>query len=61
MLGAIPNGISDFLLSGESLSVFQKDNKDLIDEDIIRIADEFNVVPEQLIGHVLEYKLNVSM
>ena len=43
MLGAIPNGISDFLLSGESLSVFQKDNKDLIDEDIVRIADKFNV------------------
>ena len=60
-LGAIPNGISEFLLSGEVLSDFQKDNKDLIDEDIIRIADEFNVVPEQLIGHVLEYKLNVSM
>lgn len=59
-LGAIPDGISEFLLSGEALSDFQKDNKDMIDEDIIQVAREFNVEPEQLLGHVLEYKLNVK-
>ena len=59
-LGAIPDGISEFLLSGEELSDFQKEYKDMIDEDIIQVAREFNVEPEQLLGHVLEYKLNVK-
>ena len=57
-LGAYPDGISEFLLHGKELEEFQKENLDVIDDNIRRVADEFCTDPEDLIGHVLEYRID---
>lgn len=59
-LGAIPNGISEFLLHGRNLDKFQKENKSSIDDNIRHVASEFQVSPEELLGHVLEYRLEME-
>lgn len=59
-LGAIPNGISEFLLHGRNLEEFQKENKSSIDDSIRCVAAEFQVSPEELLGHVLEYRLEME-
>lgn len=59
-LGAIPNGISEFLLHGRNLEEFQRENKSSIDDNIRRVAAEFQVSPEELLGHVLEYRLEME-
>lgn len=56
-LGAIPNGISEMLIHGEDLRKFQEENKDLIDDKLRKLAKEFHVAPIDLIGHVLEFRI----
>jgi RimJ/RimL family protein N-acetyltransferase len=56
-LGARHNGISEMFLHGDELIRFQEENKDLIDDRIIGIANEFGVEPIDLLGHVLEYRI----
>jgi RimJ/RimL family protein N-acetyltransferase len=56
-LGARPNGIGEMFLHGDELIRFQEENKDLIDDRIIGIANEFGVEPIDLLGHVLEYRI----
>ena len=56
-LGAIPNGISEFLLHGEEIIKYQKENQHLIDDDIRKLAADFEVEPIEILGHVLEYKI----
>ena len=57
-LGAKPNGISEMLIHGEELQKFQEENSDLIDDKLRALADEFNVAPLDLIGHVLEFRID---
>lgn len=59
-LGAYPNGISEYILHGDDLEKFQKENIDLIDDNIKRFADEFNIDPEDLLGHVVEYRIDMK-
>lgn len=56
-LGAVPNGISEFLLHGEDLINYQNENQYLIDDNIRKLAKVFHVEPLSLLGHVLEYKI----
>lgn len=58
--GARTNGISEFLLHGQDLEQFQKENLGLIDEKLKKVADEFCVDAEDLVGHVLEYLIDWS-
>lgn len=57
-LGAIPNGISEFLLHDhDSLEKCEEDNLHLMDDELIALAKKFDVAPRKLLSHVLEYKL----
>lgn len=56
-LGAKPNGISEMFIHGEDLRKFQEENKDLIDDKLRKLAKEFHVAPIDLIGHVLEFRI----
>lgn len=56
-LGAIPNGLSEFLLHGENLIEYQNENQSLIDDNIRKLAVDFGVEPIEILGHVLEYKI----
>lgn len=57
-LGAKPNGISEMFIHGEDLRKFQEENKDLIDDKLRKLANEFDVAPIDLIGHVLEFRID---
>lgn len=59
-LGASPNGVSQFLLRGEALEEFRRENQDMIDDRFRKLADEFGVEPEEMLGNVLEYRLDVK-
>ncbi len=56
-LGAQPNGISEMFIHGEDLRKFQEENKNLIDDKLRKLAKEFHVAPIDLIGHVLEFRI----
>lgn len=57
-LGALPNGISEFLLHGaEDIRDCEEENLGDIDEGLVAVADKFHVEPQVLLSHVLEYKL----
>jgi RimJ/RimL family protein N-acetyltransferase len=56
-IGAQPDGISEMFLHGEELKNFQEENKDLITDKLIEVAKEFCVEPINLIGQVLEYRI----
>ncbi len=57
-LGAKPNGISEMFIHGEELQKFQQENSNLIDDKLRALANEFNVAPIDLIGHVLEFRID---
>lgn len=59
-LGAIPNGVSEFLIHGDEIKRFQEDNKDLITDEIREVAVEFCMEAEDILGYVLEYRLDVE-
>lgn len=57
-LGAIPHGISEFMLHREEdIEQCENDNLDSIDDDLIELAKKFKVEPRRLLSHVLEYRL----
>ena len=59
-LGASPKGVSQLLLRGEALEEFRQENQDMIDGRFRELADEFGVEPEEMLGKVLEYRLDVK-
>lgn len=59
-LGASPKGVSQLLLRGEALEEFRQENQDMIDGRFRELADEFGVKPEEMLGKVLEYQLDVK-
>lgn len=56
--GASPNGVSQFLLREEALEEFRREKQDMIDDRFRKLADEFGVEPEEMLGMVLEYRLD---
>lgn len=56
-IGAKPNGIGEMFIYGEDLQKFQEENKDLINDKVRKLAKKFNVAPIDLIGHVLEFRI----
>lgn len=56
-LGAVPNGMSEFLLHGEEIIKYQNENQHLIDDNIRKLAADFGVEPIEILGHALEYKI----
>jgi RimJ/RimL family protein N-acetyltransferase len=56
-IGAQPDGISEMIIHGEELERYQEENKDLITDKLVEVAEEFCVEPIDLIGHVLEYRI----
>lgn len=59
-LGAIPNGVSEFIIHGDEIKKFQEDNKDLITDEIRTVAAEFCMEAEDILGYVLEYRFDVE-
>lgn len=58
-LGAVPNGISVYMLHDENeRRKLEESNLHLIDDKLISVADKFEVSPRELLSHVLEYKLS---
>lgn len=58
-LGAYPNGISEYELHGKDLERFKKENADLIDDKLQAVAEEFCMEAEDILGYVLEYRLEI--
>lgn len=57
-LGAVPNGISEYLIHDQSIiEACEENNLHLIDEDTIALAVKFGVEPRKLLSHILEYTL----
>jgi hypothetical protein len=56
-LGAKPNGISESFLHGERLMHYQRQSKYLIDGRLQELAEEFAVPAEELLGHLLEFRI----
>ena len=56
-LGAKANGISESFLHGERLMHYQRQSKYLIDERLQELAEEFAVPAEELLGHLLEFRI----
>ena len=44
-------------IHGEDLHKFQEENKDLINDELRKLAKEFHIAPIDLIGHVLEFRI----
>ena len=59
-LGAYPNGVSEFLIRGKDLEKFRKENINMIDDKIRGVADEFGMDPMDILGCVLEYRLDMG-
>lgn len=57
-LGAVPNGIGEFLLHDEeSIKECEEDNLSHIDDKLEAVAKKFGVEARVLLSHVLEYRL----
>lgn len=57
-LGAIPNGISEYMLHGEeNIKKFEEENLKYIDDKLVDVAKKIGVEPKKLLSHVLEYSL----
>lgn len=57
-LGAVPNGIREFLLHGEEITRFQNEYKDAITDEIRAVASEFGMEAEEILGYILEYRFD---
>lgn len=57
-VGGFPDGLAEYLLSGEKLEEFKAENMNLINDSIRELAEEFLVEPEDLIGMVLQYRVD---
>jgi hypothetical protein len=56
-IGAQPDGLSEMFIHGEELERYQEENKNLITDRLIEVAEDFCCDPIDLIGHVLEYRI----
>lgn len=56
-IGGRPDGISEMIIYGEKLEKFQEENRNLITDKLSAVADEFCVDPIDLIGRVLEFRI----
>ncbi|MCM1284076.1 MAG: hypothetical protein NC180_10335 [Muribaculaceae bacterium] len=45
-------------IHGEELQTFQEENSNLIDDKLRALANAFDVAPIDLIGHVLEFRID---
>ena len=54
-IGAKAHGISEVFLRGERLAAYEKKNKYLVDDRLKELAKEFKVEPQELIGHALDF------
>ena len=59
-LGAVPNGISEFLIHGQEIEKFQEEHKDMITDEIRAIAADFCMEAEDILGYMLEYRFDVG-
>ena len=60
-LGAVPNGISSYLIDDPSIiEQCEENNLHLIDDAVIALAEKFGVEPRKLLSHILEYTLSWS-
>lgn len=60
-LGAVPNGISKYLIDDPSIiEQCEENNLHLIDDAVIALAEKFGVEPRKLLSHILEYTLTWS-
>ena len=59
--GGYPDGLCEFLLHGNDIELFQKENMHLIDDKIREVAYEFCVDPEDLLGYVLRYRFDMKV
>ena len=58
-LGAVPDRIEEWLLHDpQALERCEKENLDLLDENMIEVAKKFSVEPQKLLSHVLAYRLH---
>lgn len=58
-LGAVPNGISTYLIDDPSIiEQCEENNLHLIDGSVIALAKKFEVEPRKLLSHILEYLLS---
>lgn len=59
-LGAIPDGIDEFLIhSEEDLRRIEEEYAEYIDDRMLKLAKKFGVEPEKLLSHVLRYRIIV--
>ena len=58
-LGAYPNGISEYELHGKELDQFRRENIDMLDDKLQAVAEEFCMEAEDILGYVLEYRLEI--
>lgn len=56
-LGFQPYGLSEFLLYREEDKLEAEEYKDKLDDRYMALAEKFNVKPEKLLSHVLEYRI----
>lgn len=54
------DGISEFAIHGEEIEKFQEENKDLITDEIRAVAAELCMEAEEILGYVLEYRLEMG-
>lgn len=59
-IGAYPDGIGEYLLHGDDLAKFQKENMKSITDDIRAVAEEFCMEPEDILGYVLRYRIDAQ-
>lgn len=59
-IGAHPIRVHEFLLHGEELEKFREENKNSIDQNTQRLAAEFGVEPNDVLGGILEYGIETS-
>lgn len=57
-LGAVPNGLSTLWIhEQELLEECEEEHLHMIDDQLILVAEKFNVAPRKLLSHILEYTL----
>lgn len=57
-LGATPFGLSELWIHDPNvLEKCEEDNLHLIDNQLIEVAEKFNVEPRKLLSHILEYRM----
>ena len=54
-IGGKAHGISEFFLYGKKLQNYEKKNEYLVDQRLKELAEEFQVEPQELLGHSLEF------